>query len=267
MVAETVSTGGQAQALFSQALNWELPDLPTTMALVRLVWAASSNNLGHLNASPEALHTLADPRNRKSLELTNDDVLLCKEALELLSTAVVLNHSSLEHLYQDNWWPYFITDLVLINPTCAIRVAAAEQLIIICTCGAASRLALQLITPLLFSLINTLVLENANTSHEFFQLLCRLVNVAYLTGTSISGVENLLATEVAWLRKARDKHEVLIEGHLSLAKELLSFMTAEQKCELGSAESGKGFLALTFFSPLAIFIFLYFFEICERINF
>lgn len=35
------------------------------------------------------------------------------------------------------------------------------------------------------------------------------------------------------------KNEVLIEGHLSLAKELLSFMTTEQKCELGSAESGS----------------------------
>lgn len=239
MVAETGGTG-QAHALFSQALNWELPDLATTLALVRLVWAASSDNLSALNASPETLHSLSDPCNQKTpMDLDNDDILLCKEALELLSTAVVLNPSSLEHLYQDNWWPYFITDLVLLNPSCAVRIAAAEQLIIICTCGAASRLALQLITPLLFSLLNSLVLENANTSHEFFQLLCRLVNVAYLTGCPLSNVESLLANEVAWLRKARGKNEVLIEGHLSLAKELLSFMSTEQKCELGSAESGS----------------------------
>ncbi|XP_074025512.1 ubiquitin carboxyl-terminal hydrolase 9X isoform X2 [Leptinotarsa decemlineata] len=238
IVAETGNTG-QAQVLFSQALNWELPDLATTLALVRLVWAASSNNLGALNASPENLHALSDPGKMKNMEIVNDDILLCKEALELLSTAVVLNPSSLEHLYQDNWWPYFITDLVLINPNCAIRIAAAEQLIIICTCGAASRLALQLIMPLLFSLLNTLVIENANTSHEYFQLLCRLVNVAYLTNCPLSGVENLQSSEVAWLRKARDKHEVLIEGHLLLAKELLLFMSLEQRCELGSAESGS----------------------------
>lgn len=238
MVAETCNTG-QAQALFSQALNWELPDLPTTLALIRLVWAASSNNLDHLNSSPDTLHALADANNRKNTELSNDDVILTKEAFELLSMAVVLNHSSLQHMYQDNWWPYFITDLVLINPNCAIRVAAAEQLIIICTCGAASRLALQLITPLLFSLINNLVIEHANTSHEFFQLLCRLVSVAYLTNCALPGVENLLVDEVTWLRNARDKHEVLIEGHLSLMKELLSFMPPEQKCLLGSFESGK----------------------------
>lgn len=237
MVAETGNTG-QAHALFSQALNWELPDLATTLALVRIVWAASSDNLSALNASPETLHALANPtsNNKQTVELHNDDILLCKEALELLSTSVVLNSSSLEHLYQDNWWPYFITDLVLLNPNSAVRIAAAEQLIIICTCGAASRLALQLIPQLLFSLLDTLVIEYANTSHEFFQLLCRLVNVAYITGCLLPDTEQLLANEVAWLRKARDKNDVLIEGHLSLAKELLSFSTTEQRCQLGSGE-------------------------------
>ncbi|KAL1497662.1 hypothetical protein ABEB36_008585 [Hypothenemus hampei] len=238
MVAETGGSG-QAQALFSQALNWELPDLATTLALVRLVWAASSGNLGALNSSPETLHSLSDPAERKLiLELDCDDILLCKEALELLSTAVVLNSSSLEHLYRDNWWPDFVTDLVLLNPCCAVRVAAAEQLIVICTCGAASRLALQLIMPLLFSLLDTMVLEYAANAHEFFQLLCRLVSVANYTGCPLNNVNVLLANEVAWLRKARDKHEVLIEGHLGLAKELLSFMTPEQKCELGSTGEG-----------------------------
>lgn len=237
MVAET-SNSGQAHALFSQALNWELPDLATTLALVRIVWAASSDNLSAFNASPEQLHALANPtiNNKQTIELHNDDIMLCKEALELLSTSVVLNSSSLEHLYQDNWWPYFITDLVLLNPNSAVRIAAAEQLIIICTCGAASRVALQLIPQLLFSLLDTLVIEYANTSHEFFQLLCRLVNVAYITGCLLPDTEQLLANEVAWLRKARDKNDVLIEGHLSLAKELLSFCTIEQKCQLGSGD-------------------------------
>ncbi|XP_008200473.2 probable ubiquitin carboxyl-terminal hydrolase FAF-X isoform X3 [Tribolium castaneum] len=239
MVAETGSTG-QAQALFSQALNWELPDLNTTLALLRLVWAASSDNLNALNASPEVLHSLADPKKRNvPLELHTNEILLVKEALELLSIALVLNPSSLQHLYHDKRWPYFITDLVLLNPSCAVRIAAAEQLIIICTCGAASRLALQLITPLLFSLLDTLVLENANTSHELFQLLSQLVNVAYLTGCPLQNADALLAKEVAWLRKARDKNEVLIEGHLTLTKELLHFLTPEQKCELGSADTGS----------------------------
>lgn len=96
-------------------------------------------------------------------------------------------------------WPDFITDLVLLNPSCAVRVAAAEQLIVICTCGAASRLALQLIMPLLFSLVDSMVLEYANNSHEFFQLLSRLVSVAYLTACPLNDAGALLANEVKLL--------------------------------------------------------------------
>ncbi|XP_044752373.1 probable ubiquitin carboxyl-terminal hydrolase FAF-X [Coccinella septempunctata] len=240
IVAESEEGTAQADALFNQALNWELPDLATTLALVRLIWAASSNNLSELNASPEILHSLSDPNKQNvPISLQQEDILLCREALELLSIALVLNPSSLEHLCNDKRWPYFVTDLVLLNPSSSIRIAAAEQLITICTCGASSRLALQLILPLLFDLLDNLVIENADTCHEFFQLLCQLVNVAHITGCPLDYADTLLGNEVAWLRKARNKHEVLIEGHLGLAKELLCFMNPEQKCELGSDESGS----------------------------
>lgn len=89
------------------------------------------------------------------------------------------------------------------------------------------------VIPLLFSLLETSVLENANNSHELFQLLCRLVSMAYVTGCPLVNAEALLINEVVWLRKARGQHDVLIEGHLLLARELLSFMSQEQKCELG----------------------------------
>lgn len=239
MVAETSNTG-QAQALFSQALNWELPDTSTVMALIRLVWATSSSNLQAFNASQETLHSLCDPLKRNApLELHNDDVLLCKETLELLSLSLVLNPNSLKCLCHEKWWPLFITDIVLFNPSRSVRVTAAEQFMVICTCGASSRRALQQITPLLFSLLETLVLENADTAHEFFQLLCRLVNGAYITNCPLPTAETLLIGEILWLRKARGQHEILIEGHLSLARELLCFMTHEQRCELGSADTGS----------------------------
>lgn len=238
LIVHESEAAGQVGPLFSQALNWELPDLATTLALVRLVWAASSNNLSELNASPEILHSLYDS-NKQHLptELQTEDILLCKEALEVLSIALVLNSSSLEHLCRDKRWPCFVTDLVLLNPSCAIRVAAAEQLIIICTSGAASRSALELITPLLFDLLDNLVIDNADTSHEFFQLLDQLVSFAHLTNCPLPSADALLDNEVAWLKQARDKHEVLIEGHLSLAKELLSFVSQERKIQLGSSET------------------------------
>lgn len=88
MLAETST--GQAQALFSQALNWELPNFPTVLALIHLVWATSSANLHALNSSAEVLHSLCDPSKRNApLELHPDDVMLCKEAFELLSITLV----------------------------------------------------------------------------------------------------------------------------------------------------------------------------------
>lgn len=238
MLSETNT--GQTLTLFRHALNWQLPDFPTIVALIHLVWAASSANLHNLNASAETLHSLCDPTKRNApLELHNDDVLLCKEALELLSIALILHPYCLEMLCKEKQFSMFLTDLVLLNPSRAVRISAAEQFIIICTCGAASRIALRLITPFLFSLLDTLVLENAQTSHEFFQLLCRLVNCIYIMGLPFPTAESLLASEVAWLRRARGQHDVLLEGHLSLARELLCFMSIEQKCELGSADTGS----------------------------
>lgn len=242
VLADSSSSGPAPQALFSQALNWELPDANTVQALIRLVWAASSANLHSLNATPEMLHSLCDPTKRNAqLELHADDVLLCKEAFELLSMSLILNPSSLKEMCTEehHHFQLFLTDLLLLNPCRAVRISAAEQFIIICTNGAASRTALQLITPLLFSLLDTLVLENAKTSHEFFQVLCRFVSFTYNTTSPLPEAEGLLASEVAWLRKARGQHDVLLEGHLGLTRELLSFMSPEQKCELGSTDRGS----------------------------
>ncbi|XP_065164971.1 probable ubiquitin carboxyl-terminal hydrolase FAF-X isoform X2 [Atheta coriaria] len=243
ILAESGNSVGRApQALFSPALNWELPNAATVNAMLRLVWAASSANLQSLNASPDMLHSLCDPTKRNApLELHTDDILLCKEAFELLSISLVMNSKSLEELCKDEHFPFrlFLTDLLLLNPSRAVRIAAAEQFLAIFTFGSASRTALKFVTPLLFSLLDNLVLENANTSHEYFQLLCRLVNEVYVSECPLPNAEGLLAAEVTWLRKARGQHEVLLEGHLSLARELLSFMSADQKRELGCADKSS----------------------------
>lgn len=133
---------------------------------------------------------------------------LQKQCILIATCFQVLNPSSLERLCRDKHFQMFLTDLVLLNPNRAVRVAGAEQFIVICTCGSSSRFALSQITPLLFSLLDTLVLDNARTSQEFFQLLCRLVNCMHLLGVPFPTAEALLASEVAWLRRARNQHEV-----------------------------------------------------------
>lgn len=68
------STGCQrSQPLFTQAMSGELPTAGTTLAIVRLAWAASSGNLQAVNAGPDALHSMCDPGNKPRPEI--EDVL------------------------------------------------------------------------------------------------------------------------------------------------------------------------------------------------
>lgn len=46
--------------MFVQALAWELPNITTVRAIIRLAWAASSGNLQLLNATPDELHRMHD---------------------------------------------------------------------------------------------------------------------------------------------------------------------------------------------------------------
>lgn len=251
----TGTAGEKLQAVFSQALTSDLPDMNTILAMVRIAWAASSSSLHCVTASTEVLHALCDPAAREeSLLLHPDDIMLCKEDLECLCLSLVLNPSILGVLCREKLWHTLLMDLVLLCPSRAVRLAAAEQFLVICTCGAASRQALLLIVPLLFSVLDTMVLDNAHTSHEYFQLLGRLVNCAYLTNCPLATAESLLASEIVWLRKAsimmRDgtvdlnnqSQEALLEGHFGLARELLCFMTPDKKQELGADDSKGGLI-------------------------
>lgn len=249
------TAGEKLQAVFSQALTSDLPDMNTILAMVRIAWAASSSSLHCVTGATDVLHALCDPAAREEpLYLHPDDIALCKEDLECLCLSLVLNPGVLGVLCRDKLWHTLLMDLVLLCPSRAVRLAAAEQFLVICTCGAASRQALLLIVPLLFSVLDTMVLENADTSHEYFQLLCRLVNCAYLTNCPLSTAESLLASEIVWLRKAsimmRDgavdlnnhAQEALLEGHFGLARELLCFMSPDKKQELGADDSKGGLI-------------------------
>lgn len=77
------------------------------------------------------------------------------------------------------------------------------------------------------------------------QLLCRLLNYAHISGCALGPAEKWLNIEIAWLKEVRDRvhktgdsqvDEAVLEGHLGLTKELLSFLPAIKKFELGSDE-------------------------------
>nr|CAD7589819.1 unnamed protein product [Timema genevievae] len=238
------SEGERARPMFLQALSWELPNMSTVRAVIRLAWASSSGNLQLLNASPEELHRMHDHRTATRLPDT-EDVLVCKEALEVLTIALVLNPKCLEALVKDKMWHTFIIDLLLLCKNRSVRMAAAEQFLLMSTWCSASQQPLQFCITLLFTVLETTVVEHAAGSHEYFQLLCRLLNYAFMSSCPLPNAETLLNAEINWLKMVRENvkttgdtqvDEAVLEGHLGIAKELLSFMPPDKKYEIGSED-------------------------------
>ena len=164
----------------------------------------------------------------------------------MLTIALVLNPSALDALTRDRMWQTFFIDLVLLSTSRAVRIASAEQFLLISTWCSSGHQPLQFAITLLFTVLNTTVMEHAKQSHEYFQLLCRLLNYAHMTSCPIMTAETLLNIEIAWLKKIRDNvketgdtqvDEAVLEGHLGITKELLAFLPPSKKFELGSDEA------------------------------
>ncbi|XP_066599991.1 ubiquitin carboxyl-terminal hydrolase 9X [Prorops nasuta] len=247
---EGSSESDKCRQLFMDALLWELPDLATIRAIIMLAWAASSGNLDNISASFQVLHAVHENNIKEQKSLDSNDVLVCKEALEVLTIALILNGSGLESLEETEMWRRFLIDLVLLSTSRTIRVAAAEQFFFIFTWRSNilyDTLVASTVSELI-SVLDTTVTQNAKQSHEYFQLLCKLLNYLLLSGsrnTTIK-VKPWLETEIDWLKKVRDNvkelgesqvDEALLEGHLNLTKELVSFLPSNEKYELGSDEN------------------------------
>lgn len=78
-----------------------------------------------------------------------------------------------------------------------------------------------------------------------FQLLCRLLNYAPMSGYPLSSAETFLAMEITWLKDVRDTvkktgecqvEDALLEGYLNLTKELLALVPPSIKYGIGSDE-------------------------------
>ncbi|XP_046668911.1 probable ubiquitin carboxyl-terminal hydrolase FAF-X isoform X3 [Homalodisca vitripennis] len=236
--AEQVASGEYGECpLVAAAMAWEIPGADTIRAVIRLAWASCFGNLHLLD------HDLFNQQLGNS-QPSPDDILVCKEALEVLTVALVLSPSTLDSLSKEKMCEKFIIDLVLRCNNRSIRVAAAEQFLIMSSLGTTQQF-LQLCIALLFNVLHTHVIEYAHNSHEYFQLLCQLLNFAYLYQCNVNIAEQLLANEIVWLKKIRETvketgetgvEEAVLEGHLGIAKELLNFLPPEKKYQLGSDE-------------------------------
>lgn len=232
MLSESLE-GEACRKQFSTALQWTCPDLSTIKSIIQLTWAASSGNL--------QLH------GTKS-DFTDDagmpdalDFAMCKEALEVLTLALMLNPSAGEVLCKDPSWPKFITSIVLRNESRHIRQIASEQLFFCSTYCVADRRPFGFMVQLLVSSLQTLVPNNASTCADYFSLLCRTLNYACVVNWPLNLNEELLTEEIEWLRDVLENvkktgdiqvHEDLLCGHLCFTKELMNFLAPESKAQL-----------------------------------
>ncbi|XP_059479532.1 probable ubiquitin carboxyl-terminal hydrolase FAF-X isoform X3 [Neocloeon triangulifer] len=232
---------------FSQGALWRLPDITTIKATMRLAWAASSGNLQLVHGSLDQLHAkqmeiASIPQQTDTQGVGYDDFMVCREALETLTVELMLHPHCIDVLIRDKNWHTFIIDLLLLSPSRAIRLAASEQFLLISTWCTGNQQPLQFCITLLFTVLNTTVLEHADQSHEYFQLLCRLLNFAFVSNCPLPTAETLLNNEIAWLKQVRENvkesgdtkyDDAVLEGHLGLARELFSFVKPDKKFELG----------------------------------
>ncbi len=87
--------------------------------------------------------------------------------------------------------------------------------------------------------------EHSSQCSEYFLLLCRLLSNASAGSVPQPGSEALLNKLILGLKKVRESvrrtgktgcDDALLEGHLSLCRELLAFFPSEKKFEIGSKQ-------------------------------
>lgn len=104
-----ITIDSNARQMFRNALSWDLPDSNTIRAVMRLAWAASTGSLSCLH-SPQEMHNA----HLQCKMPEPDDVIMCREALQVLTVSLVLNYKTMDSFIKDPLWHTFIIDLLLL---------------------------------------------------------------------------------------------------------------------------------------------------------
>ncbi|KAK3094503.1 hypothetical protein FSP39_002606 [Pinctada imbricata] len=240
------------QQLLDQATK-VMPDLSVIRAIQKIAWASSSCSLHLVHATDEEIHKaysmMAHEKGKDHVEM--EDLTVARESLEVLTVCLSLCPPALDALNKDKAWQVFIKDLLLLCKHRPVRISATDSFYLMATkCCNGSRPMIFFIT-LLFCELNESVKEHSKQSHEYFNLLCRLLNFASQSDGRLPNAEKLLNNEIAWIKKAKDHilhggessvEDALLEGHLGITRELLSFQTFDKKFNIGSDKSGSNLI-------------------------
>ena len=91
-------------------------------------------------------------------------------------------------------------DLVLLSSDKSLRMAAAEQFLLVCASATTDDTQVKMMVTLLYTVINTLAKELADQSAEYVLLLTRLLSYLSTNGVVLSNTGALLSKEIeTWL--------------------------------------------------------------------
>ncbi|EDV22025.1 uncharacterized protein TRIADDRAFT_59589 [Trichoplax adhaerens] len=223
-----------------------MPSIEDIRLFIKIAWTSAGGLLSCINISIDELQKAF--RHGKTSTVTSciDEGPVAMEALEVLGVSLALCPSILDTLSREKSWQLFIVDVL------SVRICAAEQFLTIATkCSPGNRCLLHFL-ELFFSILTTAVEEFALFSGEYFLLSCRLLNYGHVTKVPVSKAENLLLNEISWLRNIKEKFkknnvlgdidQILLDGHLSVTKELLSFISGQKKSYIGCKYDNISFI-------------------------
>ncbi|XP_077293704.1 ubiquitin carboxyl-terminal hydrolase-like faf isoform X2 [Arctopsyche grandis] len=222
-----------ARSMGEQVLGGDANQSAAAPLLLRRLPSQATIRAAGAHALASAHTTVTSPA-RHPAHLHADDIALVREALEVVTVCVALNGANIAELLREAWLQNLLVQLIIVCPNPQVRVCCAEQLLEMCGWSGEAGASAALATLLAHT--GGAARVYASRSNQYFQLLCRLIAAA---GTQVA--LPLLSRQVAWLKATRDSiiagHQVedtLLEGHLSLTKEIFILSSSDIKCEYGS---------------------------------
>lgn len=91
-----------------------LPDLVTVKAIQKIAWSSSSGNFHLVHSANEDIHKAHEKQGIQGKQPEQEDISVCREALEVLTVCLALCPPALEALNKDKAWQAFIIDLLLL---------------------------------------------------------------------------------------------------------------------------------------------------------
>lgn len=162
-----------------------------------------------------------------------EDVTLLRECMEVINLCMAMDGGKLEMLLEEQWWLDTALYLMIDCPSAQVRVSCAEQLLAMCAWGGGGG-AREALTAFNGVVRGHRIQMHSRNAQQFLQLICRLIALAGPTPRT----REELATEVRWLRCVKEKphtvDDIMLEGHLSLTKELFQHVPPQVKYEYGA---------------------------------